>query len=209
MKFDIDGMQENIRKLNSAIELNDKETLYEFLTIADRLYGTEIPSINDSIEEIEQYSGTLIRNAKVVSAILEDYVNTHSCVCFSQIESDDEELNNMVQSSIRLYNSNELSLATEKIWDAFERLKTYYSPRLDKKKSADEIIEKMSASEPNYKNLYFSEFGALTKIGNDFRIRHHETTKVDITDTRQYDYLYKRCISLISLAVTYLKEETE
>ena len=42
-------------------------------------------------------------------------------------------------------------------------------------------------------------------FGNGFRIRHHETTKIDIIDNRQYDYFYKRCLALISVAILYLE----
>ena len=66
----------------------------------------------------------------------------------------------------------------------------------------------MSGSEPNFKALYQAEFKELTTIGNKFRIRHHETTKIDITDNRQYDYFYKRCLALISVAILYLEVGT-
>ena len=50
-----------------------------------------------------------------------------------------------------------------------------------------------------------TEFQALTKIGNNFRIRHHETDKVEITDVRHYDYFFNRFLSLIALALQYLE----
>ena len=205
MVLNINGIQDNIIKINSAIEAEDKEALYELLTLFDRLYSKEIPEISDSFEEVKRYNGTLFRNARVVSSILDDYVTTHSCICFSQIESDDEELNKLISSSFRLYNNNELSLATEKIWDAFERLKTYYSPTLDKLKSVEKIVDDMSDGCAGFREMYEAEFKALTKIGNDFRIRHHETTKIDISDSRQYNYFYKRCLVLISVAILYLQ----
>ena len=102
------------------------------------------------------------------------------------------------------YNSGNKQIAVEKLWDAFERLKTYYSPALNKLASANKIIDDMSASDPNFKIMYETEFKALTNIGNKFRIRHHEITKIDITDNRQYDYFYKRCLALISVAILYL-----
>ena len=106
------------------------------------------------------------------------------------------------------YRSGNKQIAVEKLWDAFERMKTYYSPALDKSKSADKIIDDMSGSEPNFKLMYDAEFMALTNIGNKFRIRHHETNKIDITDNRQYDYFYKRCLSLVSVAILYLEGGT-
>ena len=114
-------------------------------------------------------------------------------------------LKELLSEADAYYRSENKQIAVEKIWDAFERLKTYYSPTLNKAQSADKIIDNMSNSEPNYKELYEAEFKALTSIGNSFRIRHHETTKVDITDNRQYDYFYKRCLALVSVAILYLE----
>lgn len=93
--------------------------------------------------------------------------------------------------------------AVEKIWDALERLKTYYTS-LDKKASAQKIVGNMANGNNNYEQLFNDEFMALTKIGNTYRIRHHETDKIDITDSRYYDYFFNRCLSLIALAIQYL-----
>lgn len=93
--------------------------------------------------------------------------------------------------------------AVEKIWDAYERLKTYYT-NMDKKKSATKIVYDMSNGKPPYDTLFNDEFKALTDIGNLYRIRHHETNKVDIKDIRHYDYFFNRCLSLIALAIQYL-----
>ena len=114
-------------------------------------------------------------------------------------------LKELLSEADAYYRSGNKQIAVEKIWDAFERLKTYYSSTLNKAQSAGKIIDNMSNSEPNYKALYEAEFKALTNIGNSFRIRHHETTKIDITDNRQYDYFYKRCLALVSVAILYLE----
>lgn len=94
--------------------------------------------------------------------------------------------------------------SVEKIWDALERLKTYYTA-LDKKESAEKIVADMSDGQAVYKTLFNDEFIALSKIGNGFRIRHHETDKVEISDDRYYDYFFNRCLSLIALAIQYLQ----
>lgn len=95
--------------------------------------------------------------------------------------------------------------AAEKIWDALERLKTYYTG-MDKKASATKIVSDMAGGQAEYITLFDSEFKVLTDIGNNFRIRHHETNKVDITDIRHYDYFFNRCLSLISTAILYLEK---
>lgn len=94
--------------------------------------------------------------------------------------------------------------AVEKIWDALERLKTYYTS-LDKKASVSKIVNDMANGQAEFITLFDDEFSALTKIGNNYRIRHHETNKIDITDIRHYDYFFNRCLALIASAIQYLQ----
>lgn len=94
--------------------------------------------------------------------------------------------------------------AVEKIWDALERLKTYYTS-LGKPASAAKIVEDMAGRQAEFITLFDAEFKTLTNIGNGFRIRHHETNKTDIIDNRHYDYFFNRCLSLIGLAIKYLQ----
>ena len=94
--------------------------------------------------------------------------------------------------------------AVEKIWDAFERLKTYYTD-MDKKGSASKIVGDVAGGNKPLSVLLESEFKSLTEIGNNYRIRHHETNKIDIDDLRHYDYFFNRCLALIALAIQYLQ----
>ena len=94
--------------------------------------------------------------------------------------------------------------SVEKIWDALEHLKTYYIT-LDKRRSSEKIVNDMAGGNSDYVDLFNEEFKMLTSIGNKYRIRHHETDKIDITDVRYYDYLFNRCLSLIALAIKYLQ----
>ena len=99
---------------------------------------------------------------------------------------------------------NDQKDAVEKIWDALERLKTYYTG-MDKKASATKIVNDIANGQADFISLFNTEFKALTDIGNNFRIRHHETNKIDITDIRHFDYFFNRCLSLIGLAIQYLE----
>ena len=99
---------------------------------------------------------------------------------------------------------NDQKDAVEKLWDALERLKTYYVDK-DKKESVNQIIMDMSNGQEEYKRMFESEFRELTNIGNDYRIRHHETSRIEITDIRHYDYFFNRCLALIGTAIQYLK----
>lgn len=113
----------------------------------------------------------------------------------------------LLEEAIKLYRNprpENQHLAVEKIWDALERLKTYYSPALDKRHSADKIVNAMGHGDENFIKLFVLEFKELTDIGNNYRIRHHETTKIDIVDSKHFDYFFNRCLSLIALALQYL-----
>lgn len=116
-------------------------------------------------------------------------------------------LREKLQDAIALYKTPNPSAredSVEKIWDALERHKTYYV-NMDKKASAEKIVSDMSNQQNDFKKLFDDEFKVLTDIGNKFCIRHHETYKIDITDNRYYDYFFNRCLSLIALAIQYLK----
>ena len=113
-------------------------------------------------------------------------------------------LKELLQESQSYFDKNQKNIAVEKIWDAFERLKTYYSPTLDKKKSCIKIISNISHNNVDYEEIFNQEFQELTNIGNRFRIRHHEIGKIEIIDPNYYDYLYHRCLSLIILSIKYL-----
>lgn len=113
-------------------------------------------------------------------------------------------LEELIRTSEDLYNKGEYSYAVEKIWDAFERIKTYY-PTLDKKKSAEKIINDISYGNEHIKKMFDNEFKILTNTGNSYRIRHHEINKIDISKELHYKYFYKRCLALISVIVENLQ----
>lgn len=89
--------------------------------------------------------------------------------------------------------------ALEKLWDAWERLKTL-EPGADKKASATALLDK-AADEPTYRAVIEQEAAAVTKIGNSFRIRHSETSQVEIRTEVQVDYLFHRLLALILLLI--------
>lgn len=114
----------------------------------------------------------------------------------------------LLEEALRLYkNPHPLAHrdAMEKMWDAFERLKSYYCQTgLDKKKSVEKLVNNISNGNSDYYDLVEEEFSKLTKIGNSYRIRHHETDKIDIKDSTFYDYFFSRCLSIIILAIEHL-----
>ena len=104
------------------------------------------------------------------------------------------------------YRKKDKKVAVEKIWDALERLKTYYvTSGVDKKKSVKQVVDEISHNNSRYFELFDEEFMKLTTIGNKYRIRHHEMDKIEIIDENYYDYFYNRCLALIDLALKFLK----
>ncbi|MDP2899072.1 MAG: hypothetical protein Q8Q12_21250 [bacterium] len=87
--------------------------------------------------------------------------------------------------------------ALEKLWDAWERLKTI-EPGKDKRTQAKALLDK-ATTEPNLRARLEKEAMELTEIGNNFMIRHTETTKTPITESVHVDYLFHRMFSLIQL----------
>lgn len=84
----------------------------------------------------------------------------------------------------------------ERLWDAFERLKTLFDP--DKKASTKILLDSVS-TEPNFRQLIEDESVALTRIGNNFMIRHTEANKIPIATQEELDYLSHRLFALIRL----------
>jgi len=85
----------------------------------------------------------------------------------------------------------------EKLWDAWERLKTIELP--DSKDKTTRILFAKVSIEPNFQQLLEEESRKLTKIGNDFMIRHSEVTKTPIQSSDQADYLFQRMFAMIHL----------
>lgn len=75
-------------------------------------------------------------------------INKNSLVSVQEVG-----LKELLQEASKYYDENNLQIAVEKLWDAFERLKTYYcSSTVDKKKSVNKIIMDMGN---NQQPLYF------------------------------------------------------
>jgi hypothetical protein len=92
----------------------------------------------------------------------------------------------------------------EKIWDAFERMKTYFEE--NKKLSADKLINVVSENNSLFSEYISREFKEeLTGIGNKFQIRHFERGKVELKSNLHIDYLFYRMSCLIHLCVESLR----
>jgi hypothetical protein len=85
----------------------------------------------------------------------------------------------------------------ERLWDAFERMKSVLNPQ-DKSDSTRLLID-LAETEPHFRALLEAEARTLTNIGNQFQIRHHEQGKVPLESSDQVDYFFQRCFAFIWL----------
>lgn len=118
--------------------------------------------------------------------------------------SGDTKLDKDLNQAIKLYRSRhpeDRTMALEKLWDGFERLKTLDSPG---KKPASIAVLLNNISSPEFRTFVDDEMTRLTNLGNNFEIRHHEVGKHPVPLEAQ-DYIFVRMTSL----VTYLLQESE
>ena len=112
----------------------------------------------------------------------------------------DADLDSLLEAARTKYLNPSLTVrqeSLEKLWAAWERLKTI-EPGKDKKASATALLKK-AASEPNFYKRLEDEAHELTRIGNNFTIRHSETYQVPLELSEHVDYLFHRLFALIQL----------
>ncbi|KWU21988.1 AbiJ-NTD4 domain-containing protein [Achromobacter xylosoxidans] len=87
--------------------------------------------------------------------------------------------------------------ALERLWDAWERLKSLADPS-DKKRSIKIILDAVT-SVPSLRERLETEATELNSIGNSHLIRHSEISQVPVIDVDQVDYLFHRLFAMIQL----------
>ena len=196
-----------VEGLEDSLEKSDIDNLYYLMELADRAFRKEIPEISECLEETIGYSGTIFRNAQIMVDLININLENQEVLSYEikEFEIDDSVFNELITKSFELYKDSKIELATQQLWDAFERIKTY-DKQLEKKESADNLVILMSKGNADYKTILDAEFGSLTSIGNRFRIRHHETFITDIICKEHYDYLFHRCLALLRLATKAVRE---
>lgn len=151
--------------------------------------------IKDSIEEKEGFNLSSVLDLNVNIELLFD----------NEAKTTDDKLNSLIEEAKKRFLSNDKQVGLEKLWDAYERLKTYYYN--DKKKaSLEKVIEKISENFDT--DLINDEFKMLTDIGNNYRIRHHETNRKELSN-KHINYFFFRMLSLIDLYLMYYNEIEE
>lgn len=203
-------VMKTIAELQYDLENDYTETkLFDDISRAEKLFGKDVPAIHDCVEEVQHFNGTIRRNAQIVVDLLEVALSEQASLSYDLVDFqiDDHEFNKLVEQAFQYYKEARIDTATEKIWDAFERIKTFYK-QYDKKGSITKLIDIVSKNNAEYREMVEDEFTSLTKLGNDFRIRHHETNKKDICCEEHYDYLFHRCIAVLRLVTSVLRENS-
>lgn len=95
--------------------------------------------------------------------------------------------------------------ALERLWDAWERLKSFADPG-DKKRSTKILLDAVT-SEPSLRARLEVEATELTSIGNSHLIRHSEVTQMPVIDVDHVDYLFHRLFAMIQLMLRKRRPE--
>src|SRR3954466_6711913 len=124
----------------------------------------------------------------------------HEALASASFRTGDATLDNLMEGARQKFLNRSIDVrreSLEKLWDAWERLKTL-EPGRDKSESAGRLLDK-AAAEPTFRARLEEEARALTSIGNTFMIRHTETDKIPVGDSVHIDYLFHRMFSMIRL----------
>lgn len=94
--------------------------------------------------------------------------------------------------------------ATEKLWDAFERMKTL-EPGTNKRMQADALLDRVAVPGSKMRLDLADEARSLTTIGNTLRIRHSEVSQEIIERSEQLDWLFVRMFSFVRLLLAGIR----
>jgi hypothetical protein len=124
-----------------------------------------------------------------------------------RVASGDYDLDTLINTAVEKFQNPDLQIrkeALEKLWDAWERLKSLWDSS-NKRRSIQLLLTEAIDSEPLRKRID-REARELTEIGNKFRIRHSESDRVPIEKSIYVDYLFHRLFALILLLLKGKKE---
>ena len=131
--------------------------------------------------------------ARVGAPILSDVIRD------TEFQTSDDVLNELLENARGKFISRDPKVreeGLEKLWDAWERLKTV-EPGSDKKASTSALLD--GVADGPMRDRLEREAIELTDIGNKFMIRHSEKDRHQLEDDRHVDYLFHRMFSLVYL----------
>ncbi|HHW57330.1 MAG TPA: hypothetical protein GXX15_06645 [Clostridia bacterium] len=225
LKAMIPNMHTPIRPINSEHELPDKYAILDFIEFCflnfydveelgfHSFYGHyhyNFTKSNKQKERFREEINRLFERNGIVFYLDKDGMikrilptGMDYLISNLKVRTHDDILNELIGialTKIKEPKREDRIMALEKIWDAFERLKTFYTD--DKKESVTELIKKVAGKTPKFDVLLEEEFKTLTRIGNEYQIRHFERDKIQIESLQQIDYLFYRMLTLINLCLS-------
>jgi tetratricopeptide (TPR) repeat protein len=157
-------------------------------------------------QSFEASVNSLLRAYEVGATLKNGYIELNSEELEPLPTVDEEVTSELLRKAEMLYLKGEIDQAIQALWDAFERIKTYFYPH-NKKDSADKLIHLMSHGNKKMLEIFEEEASELTHIGNSCSIRHHEMNQVRIKNLLFLKYLYQRCWAFITAALAALQEQ--
>jgi hypothetical protein len=121
-------------------------------------------------------------------------------LAISVFQTGDADLDRLLETAREKFLNRSVDIrkeGLEKLWDAWERLKTL-APGKDKKAQATALLDR-AATEPVLRGRLENEALELTSLGNNLMIRHTEVGKPAIVESAQVDYLFHRMFAMIRL----------
>ena len=117
----------------------------------------------------------------------------------AQFRTGDDELDRMLETARNKFlNPNEAIRreSLDSLWDAWERLKG----DTDKKAQIKFLLDQTAGSSASkFRETLEWEAKELTRIGNNFQIRHSERNQERLTRSEHIDYLFHRLFALIQV----------
>ena len=162
-------------------------------------------SYENAAKEFKQFmQDSLSANESLDLGLMLDMSINIELLFDNKANTEDKTLNDLITEAKERYLGNDKQVGLEKLWDAYERIKTIFkSEGLNKKLSAEKLSELISE---NFDEGFINEeFSRLTDIGNGYRIRHHETGKKELTP-EHINYFFFRMLSFIDLCLVFLNK---
>lgn len=120
-------------------------------------------------------------------------------VTYARFHTGDAETDRLLEAArIKIYapKHDDRADGLEKLWDAFERIKSL-EPGADKKASASTLLDRAARPGSKLRSSLDLESRALTEIGNTHRIRHSEISQEPLETPLQIDFLFTRLFAFV------------
>lgn len=209
------------------VKLQDIELNERWSSIVSYINTHNTKEIIDSLETIKIPEPHYSDFKNNISALISSSIESISIkICFDNIlqndtitkiltdiksKTKDQLLNELISKAKQKWIQGHTFDVIRDLWDILERIKTILSS--DKKNGIKQLINKVGVELfPENENalkdiitIFNDEFNLLTRIGNDYTIRHPEKNKYEIHDKpRLLVYLIKRVSALLELFLSTL-----